>query len=139
MERTMKQINVYLTFNGNCREAMTFYGEALGVEPVLFTFKDMPNCPDGAGDRIMHASVTKGDAAIMASDTMPGSPFHPGNNFSISVNAESAAEVDTLVAALSAGGRVTMPAQDMFWGAYFGMLTDKFGLQWMFNFDKPTA
>jgi PhnB protein len=55
------------------------------------------------------------------------------------VDSESAAEVDRFVAALGAGGKVTMPAQDMFWGAYFGMLTDKFGLNWMFNFDKPKA
>ncbi len=135
----MKQINVYLTFDGNCREAMTFYAEALGGELSLMKFKDMPQCPAGASDRIMHARLSKGGAVLMASDTMPGTQFQPGNNFSISVDAESASEVDTLVRALSADGTITMPAQDMFWGAYFGMLTDKFGLQWMFNFDKPKA
>jgi PhnB protein len=135
----MKQINVYLTFDGNCREAMTFYAEALGAEITFHSFKDMPQCPGGAEDRIMHASVAKGAAVLMASDTMPGMPFTAGNNFSISVNSESAEEVDKLVAALGAGGKITMPPQDMFWGAYFGMLTDKFGLQWMFNFDKAQA
>ena len=135
----MKRIDVYLTFDGNCREAMTFYAAALGAEIQLMNFKDMPQCPDGAEDRVMHARLTKGSGVLMASDTMPGAPFQAGNNFSISVDSESKEEVDELVAALGVGGKVTMPPQDMFWGAYFAMLTDKFGLQWMFNFDKPQA
>jgi len=132
----MKQINVYLTFDGNCGEAMTFYAAALGAEVELMKFVDMPNCPAGAGDRIMHSRVFKGVALLMASDTMPGMPFQLGNNSSVSVDCESAAEVDQFSAALGVGGKMTMPPQDMFWGAYFAMLTDKFGIPWMFNFDK---
>jgi PhnB protein len=136
----MKDIIAYLTFDGTCREAMTFYAKALGAEIHMMTFADMPEGPKNpkdASDRIMHARLAKGSAVLMASDTMPGMPLQAGSNFSISVDCEGAAEVDKLVAALGEGGKVTLPAQDMFWGAYFGMLTDKFGIQWMFNFDKP--
>jgi PhnB protein len=135
----MKHIHVYLTFDGNCREAMTFYADSLGAEVELMKFADMPDCPPGTENRIMHARIAKGSTLLMASDTMPGMPFTQGNNFSISVDCESAAEVDKLSAALSAGGKVTTAPADMFWGAYFGMAMDKFGLQWMFNFDKPKA
>jgi PhnB protein len=133
----MRDIVVYLTFDGNCEDAMAFYAKALGAELELMKFADMPECPPGAEKRIMHARIAKGPVALMASDTMPGRPFTPGNNFSISVDCESSDEVDQLSAALGAGGNVTMQPQNMFWGAYFGMLVDKFGLQWMFNFDKP--
>ncbi len=133
----MKQINAYLTFDGNCREAMTFYAESLGAEIELMPFGDMPNCPPGASERIMHARLSKGMAVLMASDTMPGIRFVQGNNSSISVDCESGGEVDRFAAALGAGGEVTMAPADMFWGAYFAMVTDKFGMQWMFNFDKP--
>ena len=133
----MKHINMYLTFDGNCREAMTFYAEALGAKVDLMTFADMPNCPPGSSERVMHARLAKGEGILMASDTMPGMPFTMGNNSSISIDCSSAAEVDEFTASLGAGGKVTMPPQDTFWGAYFAMLTDEFGLQWMFNFDKP--
>jgi PhnB protein len=85
----------------------------------------------------MHARLAKGAMAIMASDTMPGMPLHQGNNFSISIQCDSQHEIDSLFAALSEGGKVTMPLQDQFWGARFGMSTDRFGIQWMFNFEHP--
>jgi PhnB protein len=72
----------------------------------------------------------------MASDTMPEHPFSIGTNYHINVDCDSREELDTLVAALGEGGKVTMPPDDMFWGAYFAMLVDKFGVQWMFNFDQ---
>ena len=138
----MKELNTYLTFNGNCREAMTFYAKSLGAELHLMAFGDMPG-PDGkpapkeVKDRIMHARLSKGPVALMASDTMPGMPFQQGNNFSIALQCESPQEVDKLFAALSAKGKVTMPVQETFWAARFGMLTDQFGINWMFNLDKP--
>jgi len=134
----MKSVNVYLNFDGNCREAMTFYAKCLGGELNLFTFADMPGgAPPGQEGRIMHANVTNGGVAVMASDTMPGMPFKPGNNFSISIAPESKEETDALYAALSEGGTATMPPGEQFWGAYFGMLTDKFGVQWMLNYELP--
>jgi PhnB protein len=135
----MRDINVYLTFDGECREAMTFYANVLGGELYLMPFADAPGFADKGGDRIIHASVKKGDVVVMASDSMPGSPLQKGNNFSVSVGCESQEEEERFFAALSEGGTVTMPLQDTFWGARFGMLTDRFGIPWMFNFEKPKS
>ncbi len=134
----MKEIATYLNFDGNCREAMTFYKECLGAELHLMPFSEMPgDHPPESKHRIMHARLAKGAMAIMASDTMPGMPLHQGNNFSISIQCDSQHEIDSFFAALSEGGKVTMPLQDQFWGARFGMVTDRFGIQWMFNFEHP--
>jgi len=74
---------------------------------------------------------------LMASDTMPGMPFQQGNNFSVSVSCESLQEIERLFTAIGVNGKVTMQLQDTFWGARFGMLTDQFGIHWMFNFEHP--
>ena len=73
----------------------------------------------------------------MASDCMPGMPAQQGNNFSIAIMCESRQEIEKLFAALSEKGNVTMPLADTFWGAHFGMLTDQFGIPWMFNYELP--
>jgi PhnB protein len=130
----MKQIVTYLNFDGTTREAMEFYASCLGAELEIMPFSAAPGTPIEAKDRVMHAYLSKaGTALLMASDTMPGMPFHPGNNFSISVHAESLEEIEKLFAVFSAKGKVTMPLADQFWGARFGMLTDQFGIQWMIN------
>jgi PhnB protein len=135
----MKEINAYLNFDGNCREAMTFYAKCLGAELEMLPFSEVPgDLPKQAKDRIMHARLTKGSAVVMASDTMPGMPFQQGNNFSVSINCENLQEIDQLFAALSEKAKVTMPLQETFWAARFGMLTDQFGINWMLNFEKPT-
>jgi PhnB protein len=134
----MKDFTAYLTFDGNCREAMTFYAKCLGAELSLMPFSEMKeNFPKEAKDRIMHARLTKGSPTLMASDTMPGMPFQQGNNFSISVNCESVQEIESLFTAIGENGKVTMPLQETFWAARFGMLTDRFGINWMFNFEQP--
>lgn len=135
----MKLLVCYLTFDGNCREAMSFYAHALGAAVQIMPFADMPEPPEGMGDRVMHARIHIGAATLMASDTMTGMPFHQGNNFSISVDCEDREEVSRLYTALGEGGQATMTPQDTFWGAYFGMLQDRFGVQWMLNYDttKP--
>lgn len=133
----MKEINAYLTFDGNCREAMTFYGKCLGADVQLMPFSDGKfDYPQSAKDRIMHSRVTKGKATLMASDTMPGMPFQKGSNFSVSIDCESLAEIKQIFGAFAEKGKITMDLQDTFWGAHFGMLTDQFGVNWMFNFDK---
>ncbi len=139
MEQIMKGIVTYLNFDGNCREAMQFYAKCLGAELQMSPFSDVPGNPaPEAKDRIMHASLTKGSAELlMASDTPPGMPLQQGNNLSVSVHCESVQEIDALFAALGENGKVSMPLQDTFWGARFGMLTDQFGIQWMFNFAYP--
>ncbi len=133
----MRSINAYLTFDGNCREAMTLYAEALGAELEIMGADQGPCAPEDAG-RVLHARIHKGNVRLMASDTMSGmqQTLQPGNNVTLSVDCESAEEQDAVFARLAAGGTVRMELQDTFWGARFGMLTDKFGVPWMFNFDK---
>ncbi len=125
----MREIHAYLTFEGNCRKAMQFYAKCLDGDLHLMV-------PPEAKDRIMHARLQKGPAVLMASDTMPGHPFQQGNNFSVVMNCEPAEEIERLFGSLGERGQVTMPLQNAFWGARFGMLTDRFGIQWMFNFEK---
>jgi PhnB protein len=135
----MKEATTYLTFDGNCREAVEFYGKCFGAEVQLMKFSDAPgDMGKKAPDRIMHARVGTGTKTLlMASDTQPGTPFEPGRNFSICVDCETREELDKLFQAVKEKGEVTLSPQDMFWGAYFGMLKDQFGVHWMFNFAKP--
>ena len=134
----MKAVVTYLNFDGNCKTAMTFYNRCLGGELAIMPFSEAPgDIPKEAKDRVMHARITKNAATlVMASDTQPGHPFRPGSNFSISIDCESQDEIDRLFRAFSENAKITMPLQDAFWGARFGMLTDQFGVNWMFNFDK---
>ncbi|HEY4363022.1 MAG TPA: VOC family protein [Bryobacteraceae bacterium] len=139
----MKGLVAYLNFDGQTREAMTFYAKCLGAKLEIFSFGDqmgegLPKEMEPVKDRTMHAALSMGAGAIlMASDTMPGMPLTAGNNFSVSVHPESVEEVERLFAALGEGGTVRMPLTDAAWGARFGMLTDKFGIQWMFNYEYP--
>jgi PhnB protein len=134
----MKQLTTYLNFDGNAREAMEFYKACLGAELEVMAFGDSPmQVPPGAEKRVMHARLTKGQLTLMASDTMPGMPFHQGSNFSLALECETAQEVDKIFTTLSAGGKVTMPVQETFWATRFGMLTDKFGVNWMLDLAKP--
>jgi PhnB protein len=141
----MALVNVYLTFNGNCEEAFTFYKSVFGGEfPYIGRFKDMPPSEDGKVseadmNKIMHVSLPiSKETMLMGSDTGGewASSFTQGNNFSISVNADSKEEADKIFNALSAGGQVTMPLNNTFWGDYFGMLTDKFGINWMMSYNE---
>jgi PhnB protein len=131
----MRAFHVYLNFDGTTRDAMTFYAKALDAQLVIQTFGDagVPG-PPGSENRVMHATITKGSSVIMASDTMPGMEFRQGNNFHISIDCESKEELQRYFSALGEGGKVTMPPADQFWGAHFGMLTDRFGIGWMFNY-----
>jgi PhnB protein len=141
----MATVNAYLTFNGNCEEAFLFYKSVFGGEfPYLGRFKDMPQ-EDGnkmdpsMGEKIMHVSLPiSKETILMGSDTGGewASSFKQGNNFSISITASSKEEADRLFQGLSAGGNVTMPMDTTFWGDYFGMWQDKFGINWMMSFNE---
>ncbi len=134
----MKAVTTYLTFDGNCREAMTFYGKCLGGELRVVPFSEVPgDFPAEAKDRVMHANLAKASTFLMASDTMPGMPFQPGDNFSVCLNCESDEEIERLFGALGENGTVTMALHEAFWGARFGMLKDRFGINWMFNLERP--
>lgn len=141
----MAIVNVYLTFNGNCEEAFDFYKSVFGGEfPYIGRFGDMPpsehnQVPAEHANRIMHVSLPiSKETMLMGSDTGGewASSYMQGNNFSISINAASKEEADKLFAGLSAGGQVTMPQADTFWGDYFGMFTDKFGIAWMVSYNE---
>ena len=141
----MASINPYLLFNGNCEAAFLFYQSVFGGEfPYMGKFKDMPADgnfpPPSAADaeRVMHVSLPIGNGSIlMGSDSNSQSgDVVIGANVSISINTESRAEADKLFNGLSAGGNAFMPMNTTFWGAYFGMFIDKFGIHWMVNFDE---
>lgn len=141
----MASVNPYLTFNGNCEEAFNFYKSVFGGEfPYLGRYKEMPpmdgkTVPASEGEKIMHVSLPiSKETSIMGSDSSDafGHATVIGNNFSISIYADSRAEADKLYAGLSAGGKQTMPMNETFWGSYFGMFTDKFGINWMVSHDK---
>ena len=132
----MKWINGYLMFNGNCAAAMKFYESCFGGDLSLVPYGEgqCAGLPPGE-TRIIHARLTQGGGLLMASDTQPAMPFVQGNNVWLAIENESADEQDEMFEALSAGATVTMPLQEQFWGARYGMLTDAFGTHWMFNLD----
>jgi PhnB protein len=136
------ETNTYLHFDGNCREAMTFYGKCMQTQPGFTTFAEGPpeisEMAKAAPQRILHSEMRSGPVVLMASDTPPGMPFQQGNNFSISITCESREEMERLFAAFSENGKVTMPMHDAFWGGRFGMLKDQFGISWMFSFRAPS-
>lgn len=138
----MISINPYLNFMGHTEEAMQFYRSVFGGEFVAFQrFNDSPGhekMPQKEQGLIMHASLPMGNTnVLMATDTLEsmGQTLVTGNNFSLVVNTESEAETDRLFDALSKGGKITMPLNRTFWGAYFGMCTDKYGIQWMLSYE----
>ncbi|WP_127845205.1 VOC family protein [Psychroflexus aestuariivivens] len=136
-------INTYLNFNGNCESAFEFYKSVFGGEfDYIGRFGEMPaqeNMPEVSDEdknRIMHISYKIGETTLMGSDTMSEmGEVKFGDNFAISINAKSKTEADNFFSKLSEDGEIIMPLQDTFWGAYFGQLKDKFGINWMVNFD----
>jgi PhnB protein len=143
----MASINPYLNFPGNTEEAFNFYKSVFGGDfAFVQRFKDGPEqpggkVPAGLGDKIMHISLPIGKSnMLMGTDAMEemGQKLTAGNNFHLTVSADSKQEADKIFQALSAGGKVTVPIETAFWGAYFGMVTDKFGIQWMVSYDEKT-
>lgn len=138
----MATINPYLNFMGNTETAMNFYRSVFGGEFTIFQrFKDIPGgdkMPEEDQEKIMHISLSIGKGStLMATDALEsmGQVLNFGNNFYISISAESEKEADKFFAGLSTGGQVKLAMNKAFWGSYFGMLTDKFGIQWMISFD----
>ncbi len=139
----MAAINTYLTFYGNCDEAFEFYRSVFGGEfHMKMRFSDVPPgehpISEEDANKIMHVSLPVGKGTVlMGSDGLDMyGPGIVGNNFSISVNAESQEEAERLFNGLSEGGTVTMPLAKTFWSEAFGMFTDKFGIQWMMSLDS---
>jgi PhnB protein len=141
-KQDMPSINPYLTFNGNCKEAFNFYKSVFGGEfSYIGTFGEMPadqGYSQEDKDKIMHVSLPVGEGTVlMGSDSGSDQQVNMGNNIAVSINTESEEEADRLFNGLSTGGNVIMPMQKTFWGAYFGMFADKFGINWMVNYDYP--
>ncbi|MEO6488779.1 MAG: VOC family protein [Ferruginibacter sp.] len=141
----MARLNPYLNFNGNSEEAFNFYRSVFGGDfAMIMRFKDSP--PEYAGapsesDKIMHVSFPIGNANILMGSDIPDGmgKVNNGNNVSISIGTDSEDEATKLFNDLSAGGKVTMPIGKTFWGSYFGMLIDKFGINWMVSYDYNRA
>lgn len=139
----MPTINPYLNFNGNCEAAMEFYRSVFGGEFTTFSrFSDMDSgmpVPDNEKNNILHASLPIGDKYVLMASDCPSSfgGVIQGNALSISIGAGSEDETTHIFNGLSDGGTVKMPLQKTFWGAFFGMFVDKFGVNWMVNYDYP--
>jgi PhnB protein len=137
----MPALNPYLNFNNTTEEAFNFYKSVFGGEfAMVMRFKDIPaeyKGPAHEDNKIMHISLPiPGGGVLMGSDVPEQmGKVVPGNNIQLSLAPDSKEEADRLFNGLSAGGQVTMPMADAFWGAYFGMCEDKFGIRWMINFD----
>lgn len=140
----MPAINPYLNFQGNTEEAFTYYKSIFGGEFIggISRFKDTPEgekLPENERDKIMHIALPIGEAnMIMATDALEsmGQKVQPGNNFYLSITADNKEQADEFFDKLSDSGEIEMEMQDMFWGDYFGMCTDKFGIKWMVSFNK---
>ncbi len=142
----MVTINPYLNFPGNTEKAFNFYKSVFGGEFVGLTrFKETQEgskLNTDEKEKLMHISLPIGKGnVLMATDALEsmGHPLKEGNNFSLSIETESRAEADKIFSKLSAGGTVTMPQSDTFWGSYFGMITDKYGIQWMVSYTPKTT
>ncbi|MBT2563651.1 VOC family protein [Pedobacter sp. ISL-68] len=135
----MASINSYLTFNGNCREAMTFYQGCLGGELTFETIGEsliVDKMPNIMKRSIMHAVLAKDDLVIMATDMVEERGLIKGNSIAMMLNCNSEEEAQAFYRKLSAGGKASHPLQETFWGALFGDLTDRFGNNWLINYDK---
>lgn len=138
----MALINPYINFNGNTEEAFTFYKSVFGGEfAMIIRFKDMPNpgnpIAENEVDKIMHIALPIGQNVLMGNDVPEymGRVNENENRSKISISAESREEADKLFNGLSAGGSVEVPMDDSPWGTYFGMFRDKYGIEWMVDFD----
>ena len=133
------QVQCYLFFNGDCEQAVAFYGQALGARvEQLSRFRDSPEplpdamVPAGWDDKVMHVSLQIGDSLVMACDSPEGASFR---GVQLSVNLRDMAQAQVVFDALADGGQVTMPLGKTFWSEGFGMLNDRFGVPWMVNVD----
>jgi PhnB protein len=130
------RMNPYLSFNGDCEAAFTFYQEHLGAEPgPLFRYGGSPmasDVPPDWPDKIMHASLTIGGLVLMGGDVAPDT-YEAPNGFSLSLQIESRGEARRVYHALAEDGTVMMPLEPSFWAVLFGMVIDRFGVPWLIN------
>lgn len=133
----MPQLTAYLSFDGDCADAMRFYAKVLGAElKTVLTYGDSPmadQCESGDRGRVMHAYLEHPNFAIMGGDATSGMPYTGVQGVSMTLNYDTAAEARRIFDALSQGGKVTMPMTESFWADAFGMFNDRFGVPWIVN------
>lgn len=138
-------VDVYLNFNGNCREAVEFYAKVFGnSDPQIMTFGEAPPNPDyplpeEAKALVMHARLNVDGSNVMFSDVFPGMPFTPGNNISLALVTRNEEDVKSWFQQLKEGGTVTMDLQQTFWSKLYGSLKDKFGIEWQVSLESAEA
>ncbi|HZF68126.1 MAG TPA: VOC family protein [Gemmatirosa sp.] len=133
----MNPLTPYLIFDGDCREAMTLYQRCLGGKLEVMTYGEGGHAASPAvaavADRIIHACLSNGPLVLMASDSAPEIPYERGNQMHVMLACESVEALERTYATLADAGHATLPPHDSFWGARFGMLTDRFGTRWMLS------
>jgi PhnB protein len=135
-------INPYLNFDGNTREAVEFYARVFDTEPQQTqTYGELPEdpshpLPEAARNRIMHTRIYVDGTPLMFSDTFPGMPFTPGNNFTLTLTGRDRAQLERWFHALAEGGSIGMPLQETFWTKLYGQVRDKFGIEWQVNLEE---
>ncbi|MEH7382057.1 VOC family protein [Bacillus sp. JJ1533] len=133
-------VDVYLVFNGNCREAVEFYAKVFNIEtPQIMTFAQAPQSPEyelpeEAKDLVLHARLNIDGSNVMFSDTFPGQPFVVGNNITLALISENMDDLKSWYEQLKDGGNVEMELQETFWSKLYGQVTDKFGVHWQLNY-----
>lgn len=134
----MAQINAYINFNGQCREAMNFYQHCLGGELNLQKISESPmaaQLPSQKAGQILHGSLVSDSIVIMASD-ISATNFVQGNNVNLCLQCDSNAEIDKYFLSLSRDGVVKTPLHQTFWGSTYGEFTDRYGISWILNYTK---
>lgn len=137
----MKQmsVDVYINFNGNCREAVEYYAQVFETEkPQIMTFGETPPnpeypLPDEAKELVMHTRLNINGSNVMFSDVFPGMPFVEGNNISLALVTNNTDDIKSFFNKLKEGGKVGMELQETFWSKCYGSLKDKFGIEWQFS------
>jgi len=135
----MTKLRAYLTFNGNCREAMAFYKECLGGELRLQPIRDSPmasKLPEKMKECILHSTLTKENFVLMGSDMVSEDGLQRGNSVSLMLDCSTEEELNTYYNNLSINGNPIHPIENTFWGALFGGLTDRYGHHWLLHFQK---
>ncbi|MCU0509531.1 MAG: VOC family protein [Anaerolineae bacterium] len=135
-------INPYLNFDGDTREAVEFYARVFDTEPQQTqTYGELPEdpshpLPEAARNRIMHTRIYIDGTPLMFSDTFPGMPFTPGNNFTLTLTGADRGQLERRFHALAEGGAIIMPLQETFWTKLYGQVRDKFGIEWQVNLEE---
>jgi PhnB protein len=134
----MKSLNPYINFSGQCREALEFYKKCFnGKIETISTFEEAPGATDEKyKQNIMHSEFRAEGIFFMATDGMPGQNAVSGDCISLTIQLTDEQEQARIFDALSQGGKITQPLEDTFWGAKFGMLVDRYGINWMLNCSK---